>query len=115
MNYSPGQLDERITLTLSPTQAKHAVTNEIITTPGTSQEIWAKREEAVSSNVDEGEIDMAMVSKKYVYFIIRYRQNIGPLCSLADRFSNDYNIEAVEPIGRRKFLKLRAELITHTN
>lgn len=115
MNYTPGQFDERITLTMPPTQSKHGVTNEIIETPGTSQEIWAKREEAVASNVQDGEIDMAVVSKKYVYFIIRHRPNIGPLCSLTDRYTNTYNIEAVEPIGRKKFLKLRAELITHTN
>lgn len=114
-NIFSGSFDERLTLTMPPTVTAHAVTNEPIETPGTSVYIWAKREEAVSSNATEEEIDAAMVSKKYVYFTIRYRANIGPMCSLTDAFTNNYNIEAVEMIGRKKYLKLRAELITHTN
>lgn len=115
MFHSPGSFDERVTLTMAPTMAAHAVTNEPINTPGTSVYIWTKREEAITSNATEEEIDSAMVAKKYVYFIIRHRPNVGPLCSIRDVYNNEYNIEAVEPIGRRKYLKLRAELITHTN
>lgn len=114
-NYHAGSFDQRITLTLPPTITRHAVTKEQISTPGATSVIWACREEAVMSDVKEEEIDATISAKRYVYFIIRWRPNIGPLCKVSDVYNNNFNVEAVEMIGRRTYLKLRCELITQGN
>lgn len=111
---SSGSLDTKVSIQLAPTISRSASSNEVVETPGQTITVWAMRESDIQQNTQEDIIGETFSQKKLVYYIIRYRPNIGAKCILSDSQST-YNIIATDPIGRKQLLKLRCELISQDN
>lgn len=104
-----GKLDRRVILNIPGAESQSA-SGAVVRGAGTSILVWAAYEGNIGSNASEGVKDMALVSKSYVYFVIRYRE-IGNDYTLTYN-GMVYNIEGSEEVGRRDKLRLRCELIS---
>lgn len=104
-----GSFDRKITLskkTQEITSSGAVVYNQTQT-----KTVWAYLfENPINSQVSEAMAEQTMFSRQVLYFIVRYSPGVDT------EYIVQYNglkleIEAVEEMGRKKFLKLRCEYI----
>jgi SPP1 family predicted phage head-tail adaptor len=104
-----GSFDRKIVLskkTQETTDSGAVVYNQTQT-----KTVWASLfENPINSQVSEAMAEQTMFSRQVLYFIIRYIPGIDT------EFIITYNnskleIEAIEELGRKKYLKLRCEYI----
>lgn len=102
---NPGLLDRRITLQ-SRTVAANAY-NEQIETWTDILDVWAKVEYPATGS-DEITQSGLNVAFQRVMFTIRHRNDIGFVERIVYK-SETYDIERIEEIGRKQYLKLTTE------
>jgi head-tail adaptor len=109
MKMNAGQLDRPITLRWKGAEIVSDA-EQITFGANTDVTVYAFKEDA-SSKYSEGELEMAIRSKSYTDFTIRYRASVTTEVSVIDDNSVLYNIKSVEELGRKSFLILRCEQI----
>jgi SPP1 family predicted phage head-tail adaptor len=104
-----GKFDKKIILSKKVQETRESgavVYNQTLT-----KTVWAHLfENPINSQVSEAMLEQTMFSRQVLYFIVRYTHGIDTEY-IVEYNNSKLEVEAIEEMGRKKFLKLRCEYI----